>query len=53
MLGDAKSFVVEGISLMSLILAGLALLLIELWGIKKIWRLFRSEGMKTGGADHG
>lgn len=51
MLGDAKYFVVEGIGLMSLVLAGVALLLIELWGIKKIWRLFRHEGMKTG-ADH-
>ena len=35
----AKSLVVEGIGLASLVLAGIALVLIEIWGIKKIWRL--------------
>jgi hypothetical protein len=34
-----KSLIVEGIGLSSLVLAGVALILIEFWGIKKIWRL--------------
>jgi hypothetical protein len=35
----AKVWIVEGISLASLGIAGLALILIELWGLKKIWKL--------------
>ena len=42
-LADAKSFIVEGIGIGSLLLAGLALMLIELWGIKKIWGLMKSD----------
>jgi hypothetical protein len=38
-LAAVKSMVVEGIRLSSLVLAGVALILIEFWGIKKIWRL--------------
>jgi hypothetical protein len=38
-LAAVKSIIVEGIGLSSLVLAGVALLLIEFWGIKKIWRL--------------
>ena len=38
-LAIAKSLIVEGIGLSSLVLAGVALILIEFWGIKKIWRL--------------
>jgi hypothetical protein len=38
-LAAIKSVIVEGIGLSSLVLAGVALLLIEFWGIKKIWRL--------------
>jgi hypothetical protein len=38
-LAVAKSFIVESISLASLVLAGVALVLIEIWGIKKIWHL--------------
>ena len=34
-LSTAKSLIVEGIGLSSLLLAGVALLLIEFWGIKK------------------
>ena len=37
--GDAKSFVVELIGIVSLILAGVSLTLIEIWGIQKIWHL--------------
>ena len=39
----AKSFVVEGIGLLSLVLAGIAVTLIEIWGIKKIWRLMNGH----------
>ena len=42
-LADAKSFIVEGIGMASLLLAGVALMLIEFWGIKKIWRLMKSD----------
>jgi hypothetical protein len=38
-LNSAKLVIVEGIGLSSLILAGVALFLIEWWGIKKVWRL--------------
>lgn len=38
-----KSLIVEGISLASLFLAGVALVLIELWGVKKIWRLVSTD----------
>jgi hypothetical protein len=36
-----KSFIVEAISLSSLALTGVALILIEFWGIKKIWRMIK------------
>jgi hypothetical protein len=42
-LAIAKSLIVEGISLASLVLAGVALVLIEIWGIKKIWRLMNGH----------
>jgi len=35
----AKNVIVESIGLTSLLLAGVALILIEFWGIKKIWKL--------------
>jgi hypothetical protein len=38
-LSAAKNVIVEGIGLTSLLLAGVALTLIECWGIKKIWKL--------------
>ena len=37
-LDAVKSMIIEGISIASLLLAGGALVLIEIWGIKKIWR---------------
>jgi hypothetical protein len=40
-LAFAKTMVVEGIALASLSLAGTALIMIELWGLKKIWKLIR------------
>jgi hypothetical protein len=42
-LAIAKSLIVEGIGLASLVLAGVALVLIEIWGIKKIWRLMNGH----------
>jgi hypothetical protein len=36
---SAKIVIVESIGLTSLLLAGVALTLIECWGIKKIWKL--------------
>lgn len=42
-LAIAKSLIVEGIGLVSLVLAGVALVLIEVWGIKKIWRLMNGH----------
>ena len=42
-LAVAKSMIVEGISLASLLLAGIALVLIEVWGIMKIWRLMNGH----------
>jgi hypothetical protein len=36
---SAKTVIVESIGLTSLLLAGVALTLIECWGIKKIWKL--------------
>lgn len=41
-LARAKSAIVELIGLMSLLLTGVALLLIECWGIQKIWTLIHS-----------
>jgi hypothetical protein len=38
-LAAVKSVIVEGTGLSSLVLAGVAFILIEFWGIKKIWRL--------------
>lgn len=38
-LAFAKSLIVECIGLASLVLAGVAVVLIEIWGIMKIWRL--------------
>jgi hypothetical protein len=38
-LTSIKSAIVERIGISSLLLAGIALTLIEFWGIKKIWRL--------------
>ena len=40
-LTTAKNAIVELIGLTSLLLAGIALVLIECWGIKKIWRLMK------------
>ena len=51
-LTTAKSLVVEGIGLSSLVLAGVALLLIEFWGIKKIWRLMNKPDDGCGWSDH-
>ena len=42
-LATAKSLIVESIGLVSLVLAGVALVLIEIWGIKKIWRLINGH----------
>ena len=42
-LADANSFIVEGIGIVLLPLAGVALMLIEFWGIKKIWGLMKSD----------
>jgi hypothetical protein len=42
-LAIAKSLVVEGIGLASLMLTGCPLVLIEIWGIKKIWRLMNGH----------
>jgi hypothetical protein len=38
-----KSVIVEGIGIASLLLAGVAVVLIEIWGIKKIWRVMNGE----------
>jgi hypothetical protein len=35
--------IVEGIGILSLLLAGVALILIEIWGIKKIWHVMNSR----------
>ena len=48
-LSTVKSVIVEGIGLSSLLLAGVALLLIEFWGIKKIWRLMNSDQSSSSG----
>ena len=48
-LSTVKSLIVEGIGLSSLPLAGIALLLIEFWGIKKIWRLMNSDQTSSSG----
>jgi hypothetical protein len=42
-LSIAKYWIVEGVGLASLALAGIALVLIEIWGIKKIWRLINGH----------
>jgi hypothetical protein len=39
MLRHVKELVLEGASLMTLLMACVALLLIEFWGIKKIWKI--------------
>jgi hypothetical protein len=44
----AKSFIVEGIGIASLLLAGVALVLIEVWGIKKIWHLMNIDPKDSG-----
>jgi hypothetical protein len=38
-----KSMIVEGIGIASLLLAGVALVLIEVWGIKKIWHVMNTK----------
>jgi hypothetical protein len=40
---SAKDVIVESIGLISLLLAGVALFLIEFWGIKKIWKLLNKH----------
>ena len=40
-LRHVKELVLEGASLMTLLMACIALLLIEFWGIKKIWKLVK------------
>lgn len=42
-LASAKDVIVESIGLGSLLLAGVALILIESWGVKKIWRLLKKS----------
>ena len=39
LLRQIKELVLEGASLMTLLMACIALLLIEFWGIKKIWKI--------------
>ncbi len=41
---SVKTIIVEGISLVSLLLAAIALFRIELRGLKKIWILVSKEG---------
>jgi hypothetical protein len=43
LLSVAKNVIVECIGLTSLLLAGVALTLIECWGIKKIWKLMKKS----------
>ena len=38
-LHEIKELVLEGISLLTLLMACVAILLIEFWGLKKIWKL--------------
>jgi len=38
-----KTIAVESIALVSLVLSGVALVLIEVWGILKIWQLIRKR----------
>jgi len=38
-LRQLKEFILEGVSVMTLLMACVAVLLIEFWGIKKIWKL--------------
>jgi len=38
-----KAAVVEGVGLLSLVLSGVGLVLVEVWGVIKIWQLIRGR----------
>lgn len=40
---EFERWIVQGISIVSLLVAGIALILIEVWGLKKIWKLIKRD----------
>lgn len=38
-----EGWIAQGIGAISLLAAGVALILIEIWGIKKIWKLIKGD----------